>query len=495
MSIRASGVLLHLTSLPGMYGVGDLGPAAYHFSDYLAEMGQLYWQMLPLGPTSPALGNSPYAGFSAFAGNALLISPELLVQDGLLDEKTLGAPWKQSGRAEYEAVDKHRSPLLSLAFANAGDVFAEPKFVEFMEQHEEWLEDWALYSTLKTRFQGAPWWLWPREFRFRDASALNAWRDEGAAPILREKFTQYLFASQWNALKKHCRKQGIRLVGDLPIYVGRDSADVWSRPELYKLDDELLPCAVAGVPPDYFSETGQLWGNPVYDWDKHQDEQFAWWRARVGHALDVFDRVRIDHFRGFTACWEIPAGAPTAVNGTWAPAPGRQLFNALARAFPELPIIAEDLGVITDDVRALKEQFDLPGMNILQFAFGDERGKHAPHFHEINSIVYTGSHDNNTSRGWFESESTPEERGNVAQTLGAMPKPTTVHKDFIRLAMGSVADLAIAPMQDILGLGAKARMNTPSTPTGNWEWRLTPKQLSVQKTAWFKEMGAFFGRV
>jgi 4-alpha-glucanotransferase len=503
MKVRASGILLHLSSLPSAHGIGDMGPGARRFASFLAEMRQCYWQMLPLCPTSSGMCHSPYAGYSAFAGNPLFISPGQLVLDHLLkpdealdedfgDESDSDADPR---RVDFTAVETGKRALLDLVFQRHGKDFeTDPDFRHFCRKQEHWLEDFALFTTLKGHFNGADWSTWPEPLRFRDPDALDQWRDQGREQLAKVRLVQYLFHLQWSGLKRFCNENGVNLIGDLPIYVTRDSADVWSRPELYLLDDDLRPTHVAGVPPDYFSATGQRWGNPVYDWDAHKDEDYVWWARRFGHELSRFDFMRVDHFRGFVAHWRIPAEEPTAVNGVWEPSPGEELFTSLLRRCGALPLIAEDLGVITADVRELKQRFGLPGMKILQFAFGDEWDKHVPHLHERNCVVYSGTHDNNTVRGWFAHEATRPERQALARYLGCPPGEEDVHVALIRLGLQSVANTAVFPMQDVLGLGTEHRMNTPGTTQGNWLWRLLPTELDIDRLAWFREMTTFFDR-
>ncbi len=496
MKTRACGVLLHPTSLPSAYGVGDLGPAARQFAESLAEAGALYWQTLPLGPTSPALGNSPYAGFTAFAGSRLLLSPEDMVDDGLLEAEDLGDPWTvRRNTLDYDGVAAHRDALLATAFDRVRhELERDPAFKAFREEAAPWLEDWALFATLKATYGGRAWKEWPDPYRFREAAAMDEWRDRAGRDILAEEFAQFLFHRQWSRLKRHCHHVGVRLFGDMPIYVAHDSADVWSRPELFKLDANRLPYVVAGVPPDYFSSTGQRWGNPVYDWTEHARQGYDWWMARMGHITERFDLVRVDHFRGFAGYWEIPAEEPTAVGGCWVEGPGEELFAALARRFPALPIVAEDLGLITADVRELKRAFALPGMYIVQFAFGAEWRKHILHIHERNAVAYTGTHDNNTFRGWYRVEATEAERSAFHRYLSFTPDEESVHLEGMRLVMASVAGTAITPMQDVLGLDESCRMNTPSTMGGNWEWRLLPEESGSKSFADFTALARFYDR-
>jgi len=494
MHVRASGILLHITSLPSQYGIGDLGPEARQFATFIKELGQSYWQMLPLCP--PGFGGSPYAGTSAFAGNPDIISPDVLVEQGFLPEADLpDTDVSDPRRVDFDSVGQGRDVMFAKAFAHSGrDVLTDPEFLTFCRENADWLEDWALFITLKNRFDRKAWNQWPEEFRYRDAGALQAWRDEGADQLARERFVQFLFHKQWHEFKGHCNDQGVNLVGDQPIYVTYDSADVWAHPDLFQLDSRREPLFVAGVPPDYFSSTGQRWGNPVYAWEAHRAENYSWWTRRFRHALRFCDFVRMDHFRGFAGYWSIPADEKTAINGEWVESPGRELFTVLSRRFGVLPIIAEDLGVITADVRELKQLFGFPGMKIVQFAFGKEWPKHVPHLYDANCVVFSGTHDNNTVRGWFEHDSSKEERQTLARYLGRVPTTEDVHMAMIRLAMQSVANTAIFPIQDVLGLGGQHRMNTPATLHGNWQWRLLPSEMDRQRLSWFKEMTGFFDR-
>ena len=499
MMRRGAGVLLHPTSLPSPYGIGDLGHGAFRFADFLAEGRQRYWQLLPLTPTSTALGNSPYSSDSAFAGNPLLISPELMANDGWLTQADLRHPGTtfDPHRVDYEAAVTFKTALLHAAYDRArASLDRHEGFLRFNREQASWLDDYALFRALKEHHRGASWLHWPQPVRDRDPQALEAAREQFYDRIVLEQFQQFLFDAQWQALKRHCRDRQIRLIGDLPIYVQHDSADIWANPHYFKLDEQKQPTAVAGVPPDYFSATGQLWGNPVYDWSRLAQTQFHWWVQRVAHNLALYDHVRLDHFRGFAAYWEIPAGAATAQSGRWVDAPGVELFETLKRRFPELPLIAEDLGVITPDVTALKDRFHLPGMKILLFAFGEELPTHpyAPHNYRPHCVAYTGTHDNNTIRGWIRKEISPEELRRLYAYLGREPDEHTLHWELVRLLMMSVAETVIVPMQDLLGLGEEARMNRPASASGNWEWRLMPQQLTHRLAARLAEMTTLYGR-
>jgi 4-alpha-glucanotransferase len=495
---RGSGILLHLTSLPSDFGIGDMGPWAYRFADFLAESGQRLWQVLPLNPTDPVHGNSPYDSISAFGCSPLLISPERLVDQGLLARQELGsAPDFPRDRIDYRGVISFKQGLFSLAQSRFRAGGTAEDYGRFCSENADWLEDLALFAALKERFDGRPWQEWPADLRDRDPASLEAARRALAGRIEEGKILQYLFERQWVALREYCNRRNVVIFGDLPVYVNLDSVDVWTHPELFKLDPDKRPTAVAGVPPDYFSETGQRWGNPVYRWDALRESGYAWWIRRLARNLHLFDMVRIDHFRGFAAYWEIPAEEPTAVRGKWVPGPGNDFFQALLRHFPYLPIVAEDLGTITQDVRDLMDRFDLPGMKVLLFAFGDNlaTNPYVPHNHVRNCLIYTGTHDNNTVKGWFEREVTGEDRERLFRYLGREVGPERICEEMVRMAMMSVANTAILPMQDLLGLGEEARMNRPARKDGNWQWRLLPEQLSPELAAGLRRMTETYGRI
>jgi 4-alpha-glucanotransferase len=482
-SRRGSGILLHLTSLPSCYGVGDLGPEAYRFADFLARTRQTYWQLLPLNATSSQFGNSPYSSSSAFAGNPLLISPDLLVEEGLLSRDDLRElPSFPQKRVNYPLTAKHKRRLLERAYERFRDgATTDPLFESFCRDNADWLDDYALFAALRERFRDKSWVAWPTELKERNASALAQWGSRRREEITKQRFLQYIFFQQWTALKSYCNRKKILLIGDLPIYVDYDSADVWANSRIFKLDAEKRPTVVAGVPPDYFSATGQLWGNPVYDWEALRTSAYRWWLDRLRLNCLRFDRLRLDHFRGFVAAWEVPAGAADATNGRWVEAPGSDFFDTVVREFPTSRFIAEDLGLITPDVRELMTRFGFTATKVLLFAFGPDlpQNPYAPHNYERNSVVYTGTHDTNTVRGWFEKEASREERWRFFDYLGRKVRASQVHWEMIKLAWLSVAKTAITPMQDLLGLGAAARMNRPSTPLGNWEWRLAPERVTT----------------
>jgi 4-alpha-glucanotransferase len=487
---RSAGILLHPTSLPGPCGIGDLGPAAYTWVNALARARQGWWQILPLGPTG--YGDSPYQCFSAFAGNANLISPELLVRDGLLASSDLeDASWP-ADHVDYEEVVPYKAALTTRAWNNfrAGVAASlRPAFDDFRGRQSSWLDDFALFVALKDAHGGGSWFDWPEELVLRKPPALERARQQLAGAIELYRFRQFLFYRQWDALKQYAHEHGIRLFGDLPIFVAGDSADVWTHPQLFLLNERHRPAFVSGVPPDYFSATGQLWGNPLYDWKEHKRTHYAWWTARMRAELGRVDLVRLDHFRGFEAYWEVPAGEATAENGRWVKGPGGDLLNVLRQALGGLPVVAEDLGVITPEVRDLRLQFDLPGMRILQFAFGGALEKRfQPHRHERSTVVYTGTHDNDTTHGWYATLT--EDEGRFFRAYA----PSTdgdVSWDLIRLAWMSVADYAVAPLQDVLSLGSEARMNRPGVPAGNWRWRYRAEMLTdelLDRLAQFTEV-------
>ena len=474
---RASGILLHPTSLPGPHGSGDFGTAAYHFVDWLVTAGQSLWQILPLGGIGP--GNSPYMSSSAFAGNALLIDLQALQEAGWLDRADLApAADFDEQRLNFGVVVPWRMARLQWAAERFHAGATPPQrddFDAFCARHAGWLDDYALFMALADAQGGRLWCDWAPLLARRDGAALAQARGEHAAAIVFWQFCQWCFFRQWERLKAYANGRGVRIVGDTPIFVAYQSADVWARQELFELDAQGRPQVVAGVPPDYFSATGQRWGNPLYRWDAHHAEAYAWWTERVRRTFDLVDIVRIDHFRGFVSYWEIPAEEPTAVIGRWVPGPGAALFQAIESAFGDLPIIAEDLGVITPEVDALRRRFGLPGMRVLQFAFGgDNDNTYLPHNYEPNTVVYGGTHDNNTSTGWW-LEASEAERSHACDYLATDGQDMAW--TLIRAACASVADTAIHPLQDVLELGAECRMNLPGQGEGYWEWRFTWDQV------------------
>lgn len=475
---RSSGILLHPTSLPGPDGIGDLGPEAFRWIDFLHATGTQLWQILPLGPTG--YGDSPYQCFSAFAGNPFLLSPILLLESGLLRPSDLRQrPAFPSSSVDFGPVIQWKNLLLDTAYNNYRQQHSqelEEQFRSFNEDNRAWLEDYALFMAIKESQGGRPWFEWPRQFKYREPQALEQARLELSAVVEKVKLSQFLFHIQWQNLKNYAHSKGIQIVGDMPFVIALDSADTWSNPQLFLMDETLSPTMVAGVPPDYFSVTGQLWGNPLYDWLVHTKERYDWWARRLGSVLSMVDLVRLDHFRGFAAAWHIPYGSENAIHGQWIESPGQDLFMTLKDRFLELPIIAEDLGVITPDVESLRDTFKLPGMKILQFAFsGDPEDSFLPHHYPVNCFAYTGSHDNDTARGWFEHAS-PKSRQFCLDYLAATED--TVAQAMIREVWRSAARFTIAPMQDFLNLGSESRMNLPGSPAGNWSWRMPPTALT-----------------
>jgi 4-alpha-glucanotransferase len=505
MRDRRSGILLHPTSLPGPHGAGDLGAAAHRFAGWLAEAGQRLWQVLPLGPTG--FGDSPYQALSSRAGNPLLVSLEVLRNEGWLGDGDLaGAPGGEPDRADLHGAlewKRERLARAARAFRMGADRERAAELEDFRAREAAWLDDWALFATLKVAHGGRPWTAWPGPLARREPAALEAARARFAHEVFAEVFAQFAFSRQWAALRARCRALGIELMGDLPIYVAHDSAEVWARPDLFRLDPTGEPTAVAGVPPDYFSATGQRWGNPLYDWDAVAREGWGFWIDRVRGTLALVDRIRLDHFRGFEAYWEIPAGAPTAERGRWVPGPGARLFEALLRALGPLPFVAENLGVITPEVEALRRRFGLPGMAILQFAFGDDpqAPTFQPHNYAPDLVAYTGTHDNDTVAGWWQggagdsvrtADAVAREKAFALEYLGVDGRD--VPGALIRAVLASVADTAVFPLQDALGLGSEARMNTPATLGGNWRWRVREEALDAALAARLRRLAAVYGR-
>lgn len=490
---RSSGILLHPTSFPSRFGIGDLGLEAYRFIDFLVESYQQYWQVLPLGPTG--YGNSPYASYSAMAGNPLLISPEQLRDQGMLAEDDFAnLPAFPIEKVDFEQVVKIKIPLLKRACENFkanASLLQQKEFAGFCETKAYWLDDYALFMALKDAHEGVSWYTWAEAKRQPEAMerAQQQLQDE----IFYYRYIQFEFFRQWSELKRYANMRGVQIIGDIPIYVAHDSSDVWAHPEIFCLDEETGEAAImAGVPPDYFSETGQLWGNPVYNWEKLQQLDFKWWVQRFQAMLDYIDIIRIDHFRGFQAYWAVSRGETTAMNGNWIEAPGEALFQVLNDKLGKLPVLAEDLGVITPQVEALRDKFEFPGMKVLQFAFGGDSGNpFLPFNYPRNCVVYTGTHDNDTTVGWFNQLS-DYEKSAVLNYLGCT-SPEGFHWDLIRLAFSSVGNQAIIPLQDVLGLGA-ARMNYPSKPEGNWEWRYHSDALTDELRSRLKTLTKTYGR-
>ncbi len=477
---RSAGVLLHVSSLPSSSGIGDLGREAHRWIDLLSAAGWSCWQVLPVHPTEPRFDNSPYHSTSAFAGDPLIISPEHLIQRGWLKpEEAVASGGFPEGRVDFRSVRRYKHRILRTAFRRFSKDRLPPDFTLFCERNGDWLEDFALFSVLRRRFAGRPWFSWPVPLRDRDPAALADEASKFHDDLQQIRFQQFVFACQWQDLHEHARRCGLRLFGDLPIYVTYDSADVWTAPSLFQLDARKKPTHVSGVPPDYFSRTGQLWGNPLYRWQELKKQGFDWWIERLRHTLGRFDLIRIDHFRGLVGYWQVPAGARTAKNGCWKKAPAADFLDRVSREFPEMPFVAEDLGTITPDVTAIRKRYGLPGMKVLQFAFGGGDADHPylPDSYEGRCVAYTGTHDNNTLRGWFEDEIDRPTRTCVLDYLGPKIGPSGVFRELIRLVLASPAALAVIPAQDLLGLGSEARMNRPGTRLGNWRWRLLHGQV------------------
>jgi 4-alpha-glucanotransferase len=483
MNTRASGILLHVTSLPSLYGIGDLGPGAFRFVDFLKKSGQRYWQILPLNPTDLATGNSPYSSSSAFAGNILLTSPDLLCQEGFVSQREIkDTSCFSPGQVDYSYVAAYKKDLLFRAYQNSKKkVLRDKRFLTFRKNNQYWIEDYALFVVLKNHYQGRTWNQWPKEIAQRQPAAIKTYRERFKEHIDQEIFFQYLFLKQWSSLKEYCNKQGICIIGDLPFYVQHDSADVWANPGIFKLDEQGCSLGLAGVPPDYFSETGQLWGNPVYRWEALSASRYHWWKQRFQQNFKYFDIVRLDHFRGFVAYWEIPQGEKTAVNGQWVGAPTVDFFDEMKATFRNFSIIAEDLGVITPEVEEIIQRYQFPGMKVLMFAFdGKEDNPYLPENHVKNCVVYPGTHDNNTVQGWFKEEVSEETKNHIEKALTEPIVPREIHWQILIMAMRSIADTVIFAMQDALGLDQSHRMNLPSTTQRNWQWRVLEEQLDSQ---------------
>lgn len=525
---RSSGILLHPSSLPSKFGIGDFGPNAYKFVDYLEQSAQHLWQVLPLGPTS--FGDSPYQSFSTFAGNTLFISPEVLCQKGYLEERDVEfAPAFSCKRTDYGNAIPFKKGLFEKAyrrFQKKAFTADQAEFQKFCEKNRFWLEDYALFASLKDYFIaerqeagfsneffayeektakklsknlqkdyyfGAVWNTWPEELVNREIGALEKWKRKLATAIDRYKFLQFEFFRQWEALKQYANEKGIKIIGDVPIFVAYDSADTWANPKNYYMDEKGFPTVVAGVPPDYFSETGQLWGNPLYNWEQHEKTGYKWWIDRIRCTLNMVDILRIDHFRGFESYWAVPFGDKDATKGEWRKGPAEKLFQAVEKELGKLPIIAEDLGLITDDVRKLRKKLGFPGMRILHFAFADDsKNEYLPHNYEPNTVVYTGTHDNDTTIGWYTS-GTEHEKDHVRRYMNI--SGNDIAWDMIRLAMSSSAVLAIFPIQDVLRLDSSHRMNIPSTSSSNWQFRFELAQLREEDTKALKYLSELFNRI
>lgn len=497
---RASGILLHITSLPSAFGIGDLGPEAYRFADFLRRANQRLWQILPLNPVERRSGYSPYSSWSAFAGNTLLISPEKMVQDGYLNVNDLDPiPDFKAGKADFKTAEKYKARLFDIAF----DRFtANPRrrvqdaVDQYCRVNDAWLHDAARFKVLNSHFGSDAWQLWPDSLKLRKAETLKQSDKHFKAALLKEKFLQFLFDQQWRALREYCKDNQIQLFGDIPIYVNHGSADVWSHPDLFKLDNQLLPRGVSGVPPDYFSATGQLWGHPVYRWDRLQATGYDWWLQRIGHNLAHFDWIRIDHFRGLVAFWEVAADQASAITGKWVAAPAADFLTCLFRRYPLLPMVAEDLGVISADVRETMRRFQILGMRVALFAFGNDfpHSPYLPHNMERHCAFFTGTHDTNTVEGWFRSEATTAEKRRLYRYLGYSVPAGRAHWAVVRLVMQSPACIALFPLQDILGLGKSARMNQPGKAGGNWRWRFDSRRLTATLADQLAALTVTFGR-
>lgn len=490
--MRRSGVLMPISSIPSAYGIGTFSTQAYEFVDMLEEAGQSYWQILPLGPTG--YGDSPYQSFSTFAGNPYYIDLEALIEKGWLtkaecDQYDFG---DNDEYIDYEKIYLSRFKVLRKAFKNSG-IEKEEEFIQFCEQNAYWLDDYALYMAVKNSFDGKSWSEWDEDIRLRKPEAMAAYREKFSEEICFYQFQQYLFAKQWMALKKYANDKKIEIIGDIPIYVAFDSADTWANPELFQLDEELIPIAVAGCPPDAFSATGQLWGNPLYRWEYHKETEYAWWMRRIAYCYDLYDVVRIDHFRGFDEYYSIPYGDPTAEFGHWEKGPGYDIFKTMKAKLGNRAVIAEDLGFLTDTVIKLVKKTGYPGMKILQFAFDSrEESDYLPHNYTANSIVYTGTHDNDTTVGWFEKLNRKDKA--FAKKYLNIRSNKDAQWAFIRAALASVSDTCIIPIQDYLGLGTEARINMPSTLGTNWKWRMLPGQFTGELAAKMSDMTKLYGR-
>lgn len=507
---RSSGILLHPSSLPGTPGIGTIGKQAYRFVDWLSEGGQTLWQILPLGPTG--YGDSPYASFSTFAGNPLLLDLDFLQQKGYLSQAEITPPEyiKTDGPVDFGSVVWWKMPVIKLAAKHFLASGGNPQFEKFKKEHQSWLENYALFMNIKEFYDkkasdeklfGKLWNnYWPAELATCQKKAITDWKKNNAEGIEIQKVIQYFFFDQWHNLKNYANSKGISIIGDIPIFVAADSADVWANQHLFQLNSDGTPKFVAGVPPDYFSATGQLWGNPLYNWDEMKKDGYSWWIDRIKSMHNLVDYIRIDHFRGFEAYWSIPAGEKTAINGKWVKGPDHDLFNAIKKSLGDLPILAEDLGVITDDVKKLRDDFNLPGMKVLQFAFdANEAGKQGftnaflPHMYPVNSLVYTGTHDNNTMQGWLD-EASPEEIAIIRDYLGGNVDKADLCRELVRIALMSVAVFAVFPLQDVFAVGKEGRMNTPSTLGNNWSWRMKEEYFDSKKAAWLKKYGHMYAR-
>lgn len=495
---KASGILLHISSLPSEYGIGDLGPQAYRFADFLVRAGQSYWQVLPINPPAAEGHHSPYNSQSAFAGNSLFISPQLLFRQGLLTRKEIQSPPPSpKSNIDYRLVISYKKKLLNAAFQRfRKNISGDSGYKRFCSQNKWWLEDFAMFVALRDRFGSGLWYKWPAKFRNRQKKILKTAKSSLNDVVEREKFFQYQFFRQWFALKHYCNRYGIGIIGDIPIYVAFESADAWAHQEIFKLTKAKRPRLLSGVPPDSFSRTGQLWGNPVYDWKALKTSGYSWWIERVKYNLTLFDIVRLDHFRGFISCWEVPASYKTAEKGRWRRAGGEDFLRKLLKHSSKNLLIVEDIGRITDDVRAAIKKFALTNMKVLQYGFDRTTADnpHCPCNFENNSVVYTGTHDNNTIRGWFEKEVRVEKKKRLFDYLGRKVSMEHISWELIRLALSSASRLCIIPMQDVLGLASEARMNKPASTRGNWRWRLRREEITGAPGRKLARLTKIYGR-
>lgn len=492
---RSSGILLHITSLPSPFGIGDFGPEAYEFIDFLEASGNKYWQILPLNPTYSAYGHSPYSSDSAFAGNTLLISPEILEREGYVDLQNHTLPVLDPVSVNFNKVKEFKDSLFEEAFRtfkkNNKDL---KKFRAFCKEHGSWLNDYSVYKVLHEKFNDH-WIKWPVQYKNRDSGELQKLEKSEKYNIEKIKFLQYIFFKQWKNLKIYAFQNKVHLIGDIPIYINHDSADCWANPQNFKLDKNKNPTKLSGVPPDYYSETGQLWGTPVYNWKHLKKDSYSWWIDRLKQNLLLFDLVRLDHFRGFSAYWEVGAGEKTAENGKWVKTPGKDFFRTVKKAIPNMPFIAEDLGSLDEDVYSLMDRFNFPGMNVLQFAFGGDKASnpYLPFNHKPNSVVYTGTHDNNTTLGWYESLDSITNR-HIEEYFNTEISSENINDIIQRAALNSVAKIAIIPIQDLLDLDSRAVMNIPGSTKGHWDWRMTYDQVSVSRAVELKALNELYGR-
>jgi len=495
---RSSGILMHITSLPSKFGIGDLGPSAFDFADFLEQGGQKFWQVLPLNPTTLSKGNSPYSSPSAFAGNTLLISPEKLVGDGFLTEQDIiKTPCFSNKKVVYSKVTVFKQQMINKAFANyQQSKIHQEAFETFKGQNHWWVKDYALFVALSEYYKTDDWNQWPEALKQREQGVMNQHYEQLADQIEKECFAQFLFFRQWHALKNYCSNRNIRFIGDLPFYIDYNSVDVWANQHYFKLGENGYPAVVSGVPPDYYSKTGQLWGTPVYNWERLQEHHFDWWINRIDKNLELFDMIRLDHFRAFSAYWEVAASEKTAVNGIYQKVPGEEFFSMVKQKHQHLPFIAEDLGDIDQPVRNLINQFSLPNMKLLLFAFGDDMANNSfiPHHHYRNCVVYTGTHDNNTVKGWFRKEAGKAGRKRLRKYTGKYVTMLNVNRVLLLMGMGSVANLVVFPLQDVMGLNEKNIMNRPGTTQNNWIWRIEKNKIKSRYSRMLKKLVCLYAR-